>query len=130
MYSPIVFSPLGNFAGSFGRLPWLSRDAADQQSSRVSVLYPAASRPLLTIASAVCRTRDSSRPLHANAFQLFHPMVGGVALVASLIIPGVVRPGTKPGIAPWPGGVRSCKERGKIVSPTMPMAKQRTKADL
>src|SRR5437016_7635856 len=99
MYSPIVFIPLGNFAGSFVRLPLLSRDTADQQSSKVSVLYPAASRPLLTIASAVCRTRDSSRPLHANAFQLFHPMVGRVALGGSLII-HVVRPGTKPGTAP------------------------------
>src|SRR6266581_763710 len=127
----MAFIPLGNFTGSFVRLPALSRETADQQSSRVSVSYPAASRPLLTIESAVCRTRDSSRPLHPNAFQLFHPMDGGVAFVASLTPTDVGRFRTKPSAAPsWPGRLRTWRASEKPVSPIRPTATQRTKADL
>src|SRR5712691_9150530 len=74
--------PLGNFTGSFVRLPDESRVAADQQSSNVNVLYPAARRPLRFMASAVSRTRTSLRPLQANVFQLFQPIVGFKALVS------------------------------------------------
>src|SRR5687767_14979535 len=69
--------PLGNFVVWCVRFPLASRVKADQQSSMVRYLYPAAARPLLTRASAVCRTTVSLIPLHANLFQLFQPM-GGV----------------------------------------------------
>src|SRR5688572_17293808 len=76
--------PLGNFSGSFVRLPDSSRDAAAQQSSRVKVSYPAARRPLSTIASAVSRTSVSSRPSHAKRFQLFQPIVGFVPVESAV----------------------------------------------
>src|SRR5712691_2361169 len=82
------------------------------------------------MASAVWRTSDSSRPLHANWFQLFHPIDGGVAFVALLITARVGGLGTKPGVVPsWLGPVRVWTKSEKTVRAIRPIAKQRTKAD-
>src|SRR5436853_5230685 len=91
--------PEGKVCGSFEMFPAASRFRADQHASSVTTSYPAAWRPPLTIASAICLIRVSSMP-QAKRFQLFQPIVGKVPIVAFRIAGGHGEVGMGPGERP------------------------------